>query len=82
MLQDNYKGLSLFNDVQDRAIQTNNRAAIMANTMEEHSFKAKVSPKGLSLVLGYFNALPVLDRAGVNEAFKQQLVNRGLVSNG
>ena len=77
-----YKGLSLFNDVEDRGIQTNNRAATMANTMEENSHKAKVSPKGLALVLGYFNELPVLDRAAVNEAFKAQLVNRGLVSNG
>lgn len=78
----NYKGMPLFNDVEERSIQTNNRAAVMANTMQEHSQKSKVSPRGLSLILGYFNELPVFDRAAVNEAFKEQLVQRGLSSNG
>ena len=74
----NYQGMPLFENVEDRSIQVNNRAAVMANTMEEHSNKGKVSPRGLSLILGYFNELPVFDRAAVNEAFKQLLIERGL----
>lgn len=76
-----YRGLPLFMDVTDRDIQTNNRAAMMANCLEENTFKARVSPKGLSLVLGYFNSLPVFDRAAVHEAFQAQLVKRGLITN-
>lgn len=78
-MNDTYKNYPLFSDLEDKALQTRNRAVIMANIVEANTRAKKVSPKGAALILGYFNNIPEEDRAAVHEAFEQQVKDRGYV---
>ena len=51
----NYKGYSLFNDVEDPALKSWNRAAILFNLHEENR---------TDLVAGYFNCLSDREKLG------------------
>lgn len=53
-----FKGYSLFNDVEDKELQAFNRARVMANIMEDHSVERNVNGTGLMLLMGYFQSLP------------------------
>lgn len=73
-----YKGLPLFNDVQDKKLQIINRGAIMANILQEHLQGSNVSRQGLGLILGYFHQLMPIDRKSVKASFEQHLTERGI----
>lgn len=62
-----FKGYSLFNDVEDKEVQTYNRARIMVNIMEDHAVGKNVSGAGLLVSMGYFQSLPPEDREAVHE---------------
>ena len=72
-----YKGYTLFNDIEDSTLRNRNRAVIMANIMEFNTRKMKVSPKGASLLIGYFERVPLADRKEVNNNFEVQVKERG-----
>ena len=49
-----YKGFSLFNDIDDAALRTRNRAVTLCNIAEAHTNKEKrISPGGASLMIRY-----------------------------
>lgn len=76
---DNFRGFNLFNDIEDVALRNRNRAVVLANIAVDHlSRKSKmISPKGASLVLGYFSNIPEAERADVQERFKQRMFENG-----
>lgn len=76
---ENYRGFSLFNDIGDVVLRNRNRAVVLSNLAVDHmSKKTKaISPKGASLVLGYFSNIPEEDRADVQERFKQRMIENG-----
>lgn len=78
-MNDSYKNYPLFTDIEDKALQTRNRAVIMANIAEANTKNKLISPKGAALIIGYFDCIPEADRAGVQAAFEQQVVERGYV---
>ena len=69
----------MFNDVEDDAIRNNNRAAIMANVFEDNILRGKrtTSSSGAIQVLGYFAAVPKIDKRLVYERYKQIMCQRG-----
>ena len=60
------KGYSLFNEVEDAAIQIYNRARTMKNIMLDHSDKNKnVNTTGVVLVTQYFKSIDEGSRQAV-----------------
>jgi len=74
---DKYKGFELFNDVVDLPLRTRNRAVVLANIAVDNMRDKKLSPKGVTLLLGYFNQLPLEERVGVQSAFVEDMSVRG-----
>ena len=74
-----YKGYSLFNDVEDVALQERNRAVIVCNIVEHNTRKGLITPRGAGLAMGYFNCIPVEQRKGVMEKFEELVKGRGYV---
>lgn len=72
-----FKGYTLFNDLEDKTLRNRNRAVVMANIVEFNTKKLKITPKGASLVYGYFKVIPEEDRIEVYENFNQQVKERG-----
>lgn len=77
-----YKGLHLFNDIEDFHLRTHNRAIVLANLFEEAPVtgtgveKEKVSERSALLAVGYFGQIPSLERKAVHEALKAELLKR------
>lgn len=74
---DNYKGFSLFNDIEDVALRTRNRAVVMANIAESNSRERKISAGGMGLIIGYFDKVPKTERKEVMTKFIQAMKERG-----
>lgn len=73
----NFKGFDLFNDIEDFALRTRNRAVVMANMAEDNTKGPLISPKGAGLILGYFGAIPEGERVAANEKFLENMKQRG-----
>lgn len=80
--ENNYKGFSLFNDIEDEVLRNRNRAVVLANISEDNTKNKKITPKGAALVLGYFSQIPAEDRADTTERYKINMQQRGFVING
>lgn len=76
-LKNEYKGYSLFNDVEDLALQERNRAVIMCNIVEHNTHKGQITPRGAGLAMGYFSKIPAEQRKGVEEKFEELVKGRG-----
>jgi hypothetical protein len=76
-----YKGFDLFNDIEDPILRNRNRAVVIANIAEDNTKNHLISPKGASLILGYFNEIPALDKTDVIERYKINMQERGYVIN-
>lgn len=72
-----FKGYSLFNDIEDKELQTRNRAVIMCNIVEQYTQKKLITPRGAALVLGYFQSIPEVERAVVSSKFDTMIKERG-----
>lgn len=72
-----FKGYSLFNDIEDAALRNRNRAVIMANIAEHNTKGNKITPKGASILIGYFNAIPKDEKLTVHEQFSKNMKERG-----
>lgn len=75
--ENEFKGFSLFNDIDDAVLRTRNRAVILANISESHMKKGKISPGGAALTVGYYNAIPENERTPLLEKFKDVMGERG-----
>lgn len=77
-MQNEFKGFSLFNDVADADLRNRNRAVVLANIAEDHQTEdSRIKPKGVALMLGYFNLVPQADRRECNARFAQEMTKRG-----
>lgn len=77
MTQENYKGFDLFNFIEDAALRNRNRGVVLANMAEDNMQGDKLSHKGMSMILGYFQLVPEEDRAHVKAGFVKQMAERG-----
>lgn len=76
-MKNEVNGFTLFNDIEDRDLRNRNRAVILANITEANTKKNKVTVKGASLILSYFDSVPVEDRKDVEQRFTENLKQRG-----
>ena len=72
-----FRGFSLFNDVQDKALRIRNRAVVLANIAEANVKDRLISAKGAGLVLGYTSRIPKDEVQDVTERFKSEMIQRG-----
>jgi hypothetical protein len=72
-----YKGFSLFNDIDDSSLRNRNRAVVLANIAENNAKNRLISANGLSLIMGYFNNLPKEQREELIPEFTQHMKERG-----
>jgi hypothetical protein len=79
MENNEYKGYSLFKDIEDSALRIRNRAVIMANIAETHTKQQRVTAKGASLLVGYFKEVPDVEKKSVMERFGEFMKERGYV---
>lgn len=76
-MQNNYKGFSLFRDVDDIALRTFNRARVLTNIAEDNTKEERITPRGASLILGYFAQVDMNEREAVEKEFRKQMKNSG-----
>lgn len=72
-----YKGFSLFNDVDDAVLRCFNRARVLTNIAEDHAENNRISPKGAMLILGYFGQIPMDERETLQAEFSKQMKSVG-----
>jgi hypothetical protein len=72
-----YKGFSLFNDIEDDVLRIRNRAVVLANLAEDNTENMKISMKGASLIFGYFSKVPPHEKFAVQQKFEEQMKGRG-----
>lgn len=80
---DNYKGYSLFNDIEDVNLRERNRAVVMCNIYEDNPHltdKTTTSKKGALLIFGYMDKVPEESRAELIKTFHAQMETRGYQS--
>lgn len=79
--QNEFKGFSLFNDIEDIALRMRNRSVVMCNMAFDHSDKRtkRINPKGASLILNYFANIPVTERDDVKKLFAKEMETRGFI---
>lgn len=72
-----YKGFSLFFDIEDAALRSRNQAVVLANMAETSSKNRKISANGMGLIIGYFDKIPKEERKSVYDQFIQFMKERG-----
>lgn len=79
--QNEFKGFSLFNDIEDIVLRTRNRSVVMTNMAEDHMDRKtkRVNPKGAALILNYFSFIKPEERDAAKESFKKDMESRGFV---
>jgi hypothetical protein len=77
-VENNFKGFSLFNDVEDTALRARNRAIVLANISEDHRTKeSRINVKGVALIMGYFGNIPKEERKEVSSLYVEEMNKRG-----
>ena len=74
-----YRGFSLFNDLEDKQLQLRNRAVVMSNMAEQYTNDKKITVKGASLILGYFECIPHNERKALEQRFTEVMKERKYV---
>lgn len=73
-----YKGYSLFNDIEDESLRSRNRAVTLSNIAEAHTNKEKrISAGGAALMLRYMDKIPQEERNTTLTKFTQFMKERG-----
>jgi hypothetical protein len=76
MLVNEINGFSLFNDVEDKALQAFNRGRVMTNILLDHK---KNTAKGGFLSLTYMKQIPVEERQAAIDAFMAEMAKEGFI---
>ncbi len=76
--KDMFKGFSLFNDIEDIDLRNRNRAVVLTNIAQDNVRNKMISPKGASLILGYFGLINPNERKDVQERFVINMAQRGM----
>ena len=72
-----YKGFSLFFDIEDSALRNRNQAVVLANMAESNSKNRRITPNGAGLIIGYFDRIPKEERKTVYDKFVVEMKARG-----
>lgn len=72
-----YKGFSLFFDIEDSVLRSRNQAVVLANMAESNSKNRRITPNGAGLIIGYFDKIPKEERKTVYDKFVVEMKARG-----
>lgn len=72
-----YKGFSLFFDIEDTVLRSRNQAVVLANMAESNSKNRRITPNGAGLIIGYFDKIPKEERKSVYDKFVVEMKARG-----
>lgn len=72
-----YKGFSMFNDIENVDLRNRNRAVVLANIASDNSKNRRITPGATGLILGYFKNLPDEDKKDVQARFVKEMNLRG-----
>ena len=72
-----YKGFSLFNDIEDVNLRNRNRAITLSNIASNHSKDRKIPPATAGMILNYFNLVDGKDKEDVMKRFMEEMNLRG-----
>jgi hypothetical protein len=72
-----YRGFSLFNDVDDSTLRMKNRATVMTNIAESGAKEGKISPGAMGLLLGYFGNILGTERKDTMIEFISKMKEKG-----
>lgn len=72
-----YKGFSLFFDIEDTYLRSRNQAVVLANMAESNSKNRRITPNGAGLIIGYFDRIPKEERKTVYDKFVVEMKARG-----
>lgn len=76
-IKNEYKGFSLFLDIEDKELRNRNRAVVMTNIAEDNTKAGLINAKGAGLVMGYFLHVPIDEREEVKTLWAEQMKQRG-----
>jgi hypothetical protein len=79
MLANEYNGFATFADVEDKELQAFNRGRVLCNMYVDNSENGKTNDKGFALIVGYFNRIPVAERASAQDQFLAAMKKEGLI---
>ena len=72
-----YKGFSLFFDIEDSELRSRNQSVVLANMAESNSKNRRITPNGAGLIIGYFDKIPKEERKTVYDKFVTEMKTRG-----
>lgn len=72
-----YKGFSLFFDIEDATLRSRNQSVVLANMAESNSKNRRITPNGAGLIIGYFDKIPKEERKTVYDKFVVEMKARG-----
>ena len=72
MQNEDFKGYTLFNDIEDVSLRNRNRAVIMSNIAKFNVRSGKINAKGQEILIGYFYSVPDTDKKDVMERFEER----------
>lgn len=72
-----YKGFSLFFDIEDSDLRSRNQSVVLANMAESNSKNRRITPNGAGLIIGYFDRIPKEERKTVYDKFVVEMKSRG-----
>ena len=75
--RDDFRGFSLFSDIEDYVLRVRNRAVVLTNMAEDNSQSSLINAKGVALILGYFQQVPEDEREDLTAKFKTTMAERG-----
>lgn len=80
-MQNEFQGHSLFNDVENAVLKSENRAQVLLNMYEMSVIDPSLQAQGAALMVGYFNCIPPHERGPVYGLFQEKLLKRGWTAN-
>lgn len=75
--ENEFKGFSLFNDIENAELKEHNRAAVLYNMFEMNRKGEKISENGAKLIYGYFLSIPAEERGDVKNRLEGMLKKGG-----
>ena len=74
-----FKGLPLFNEIEDEQLRRRNQAVVMTNLLEDNYDGGKITAKAAAMISGFYRMVPEAERPQLLEEFKQHAAERGFV---
>lgn len=83
-MSNSVRGYSLFNEIEDKDLQSRNRAVVLANIIEDnmHEKSGAVTPACMVITGEYFKAIDTKDAAAVYTFLQGEIMERKLIQGG